>query len=181
MAIVRLGLIVKRAIGVILLVLGLGAAGFVAYYLGRDLTIWILGRHTPAYVTDKWVERTATHADGTLEFNYYVEYVFETRSGTVLTTTKPVSVNEWGGAMPQPRQVPDEQPSWLVGRKLAQERPIDIIYFPLYPRHNRIDDSRFVPFLLVTYVPIIGVMIALLALGCHLSGLDARSLIKHWG
>lgn len=164
----------KRVGGIILLILGLAGAGFLVYQLGRDLTIWVLGRHAPAYVTEKWVERTETSTEEQLEFNYYLEYVFETRRGAVVTTTKPVSVNEWGGTLPPARKIPEEPPSFVANQSLVQDRPIDVVYFPLYPRHNRIDDSRYVPFLLLTYVPVIGITFALLALGQYLTGFHIR-------
>lgn len=172
----QVDMLIKRAVGVILLVLGLVGAGFLVYHLGRDLTIWVLGRHTPAYVTETWVERTEASTEATLEFRYYLKYVFETRGGTVVTTTKPVSVTEWGGALPRAREAPAEPPSFVKEQTLAQEHPIDVIYFTLYPQHNRIDDSRYVPLLLLTYVPVIGITLALLVLGRHLAGLDVRLL-----
>lgn len=173
-----MGQIIKRIVGAVLLLLGLAGAGFLAYYLGRDLAIWVLGRHTPAYVTEKWVERTEASIEETLEFQYYLEYVFETRWGTVVTTTKPVSVKEWGGALPRARKAPIETPSFVKDQTLAQEQPIDVVYFLLYPKHNRIDDSRYVPLLLFTYVPVVGITLALLALGRHLTGLDIHLLRK---
>jgi hypothetical protein len=91
-----------------------------------------------------------------------------------VTTTKPVSVNEWGGTLPPARKIPEEPPSFVANQSLEQDRPIDVVYFPLYPRHNRIDDSRYVPFLLLTYVPVIGITFALLALGQYLTGFHIR-------
>ncbi len=42
-----------------------------------------------------------------------------------------------------------------MGREPCLEKggSIDVVYFPLFPRHNRIDDSRFVPALACAYIP----------------------------
>ncbi len=171
--------IVRRVIGALFLLTGLAGMIFLACYLSRDLTIWIFGRHTPAYVTEKWVERTEASTDEELEFNYFLEYVYRTHAGKVLTATKSVSVREWGGALPRLRVEDADKPVWLGEKMLAQEEPVDVVYFPLYPAHNRIDDSRFVPLLLLSYVPLVGITLALLALGRFWLELDPHLLRRN--
>jgi hypothetical protein len=47
-------------------------------------------------------------------------------------------------------------------------RPIAVTYFPLYPAHNRLDESRSVPILACTHVPFVVLGDALLVLGPQL-------------
>jgi hypothetical protein len=47
---------------------------------------------------------------------------------------------------------------------LATAGDVSVIYFPLYPAHNRLEESRFIPLLACTYVPLLiagGIMLLL--------------------
>ncbi len=40
-----------------------------------------------------------------------------------------------------------------VAGGLMSASEVDVVYFPLYPAHNRLEESRLVPLLACTYVP----------------------------
>jgi hypothetical protein len=46
----------KKLAGVLLLVTGLACLAFTLVNLARDLSLWVLGRHTTAEVVDLWIE-----------------------------------------------------------------------------------------------------------------------------
>jgi hypothetical protein len=138
----------RAFLGVFLLVLGLVGLGLLLYSLVMDLSIWVLGRHTEAEVVELWVERTGASEEGELTFDYFVRYRFLTPNGQVIVDTSQLDVREWGA--------------------LNKGGPLDLIYFPLYPPHNRVDESRFVSVLACAYVPLILVGWACLAVGWYL-------------
>jgi len=121
--------------GILLFVLGLASLGFLIYSLGNDLSIWVLGRHTQAEVIELVATRTSQADEGDLTFSYSVKYRFATPGGQVIVDTARVDVLEWGA--------------------LTEGGPIDVVYFPLYPQHNRVDESRFVSVLACAYIPFV--------------------------
>ena len=58
---------------------------------------------------------------------------FTTPVGQTLTSVSSIGVNEWGS--------------------LDEGDGIAVVYSPLYPAHNRLDDRRFVPVYACTYIP----------------------------
>ncbi len=134
--------------GVLVLSLGLACVLVTAFFLLRDVSIWILGRSVEAEVVDLWLNQTNEAAEGELTFEYYVRYRFTTSNGRTITRDSPVSGIEWSGLSPGSR--------------------VDVRYFPLYPQHNRLDDSRFVPILACAYVPVVLICGLIVAGGWHL-------------
>jgi hypothetical protein len=124
----------KPLVGMLVLAFGLICLTFLVVNLTRDISIWVLGRHTTAEVVDLWLERTSEDGATELTFRYHVQYQFTAPNGQVVTGTSGVSGTEWSG--------------------LTQGSPVAVAYFPLYPAHNRLDDSRLIPFLACTYVPL---------------------------
>ena len=124
----------RTLIGVLLLVLGLASSLFVVLSLARDVSIWVLGRHVQALVVDRWAERTSVEGERELTFRYFVRYKFATPRGQVIAGTSAVGAGEWSG--------------------LGIDSPVDVVYFPIYPVHNRLDESRFVPILTCAYLPL---------------------------
>ena len=135
--------------GGLVLVVALIVAALLALQLARDLAIWVLGREVKAEVVDIWVEQLGEQDEGELEFEYYLQYSFTARSGETITKTTTVSASEWAGGSEEGGQ-------------------IDVVYFPSYPQHNRLDDARYVPLLACSYVPALLIAGALLVAGWQL-------------
>jgi hypothetical protein len=134
--------------GVVLLLVGLAAATFVLASLAADLSLWLLGRRTAATVVDQWAERVGEQEEGELTFRYFVRYEFTAPGGQVVNKTGPLSVLEWGA--------------------LETGGPVSVVYFPLYPAHTRLEEGRFIPILLCSYLPLALVGWAGLSGGWHL-------------
>lgn len=75
-------------------------------------------------------------------------YEFTAFRGQVVTKASPLSVFEWGS--------------------LETGGPISVVNFPLYRAHTRIDEGRFIPILLCTYIALASVVRAGLWGGWHL-------------
>jgi hypothetical protein len=166
--------LLRTLVGSVLLTVGLGCLTFLVINLVTDLSIWILGRRTTAEVVAAWVEETSEENATEQTFEYFVRYRFSTSSSEVFTRTTRVGVQEWGGlGMGGPvgaiYQEQRKVPTHGVG-SLERGILIAVVYFPPYPAHNRLDDSRFVPLLACTYVPLIGLSWAGLTAGRNLLG-----------
>jgi len=144
-----------------LLVVALFLAGWLASLLARDLALWVLGREVQAEVVDLWVEQLGDQKEGELAFQPYLQYRFTTRSGETITTTMSVSMNEWASGSEEGGQ-------------------IDVVYFPPYPQHNRIDDTRFVPLMVCGYMPAVLIAVALLVAGWQLFSPAIRRGAGEW-
>jgi hypothetical protein len=115
------------------MLLGLACLTFLLFNLVQDLTIWVLGRPATAKVLELSVVRTNDVDEGELTFDYFVRFQFDTSSGKVITSTSRLDVREWGA--------------------LNEGGELEVVYFPLYPQHNRIDESRLVSMLACAYLP----------------------------
>jgi hypothetical protein len=184
----------KKGVGVLLLIGGGALLAFLLYSLSRDLSLWVLGRRASAQVIDQWVEATNPEEQDVLEFRYYIRYAFSTPSGRIVVSTKTVAAQEWvgvgqgaqgqggadfysGDAVGPAAPVYQEQEhlSEFAAGGLMSAPTVDIVYFPLYPEHNRLEESRFVPILACTYVPLLVVtVLALLAARGLLGGPSTR-------
>ncbi len=133
---------------VLLLILGLACTGFLLYNLAKDLSIWVLGKHTVAEVVELWVVRTSGNEEGELTFDYYVRYRFSTPGGQEIIDASTLGVTEWGA--------------------LSEGSPIEVVYFPLYPQHNRVDEARFVTLLACAYLPLAVFAWATLGVGWYM-------------
>lgn len=138
----------KTIAGVLLLILGLLCLGLLLYGLVTDLSIWVLGRRTVAEVVDLWVERTSESDAQELTFEYFARYRFATQTGKMITSSSKLDVREWGS--------------------LENGGDLSVVYFPLYPQHNRVDEARFVPMLACAYLPLIVIAWASLGVGWYL-------------
>lgn len=152
-----------RAVGrtiaaILLLLVGLACLGYLAYSLANDLSIWVLGRQTEAEVMELGVIRTNEAEEGELTFDYFVKYRFSTPGGQVIVDTVLLDVREWGA--------------------LTEGGPVDVVYFPLYPQHNRVDESRYVTVLACAYIPL--AMLAWGALGAGLYLLRPAQVREWW-
>ncbi|MGD9316708.1 MAG: DUF3592 domain-containing protein [Anaerolineae bacterium] len=138
----------KTVAGGLLLILGLLCLGLLIYSLVTDLSLWVLGRRTVAEVVDLWVERTSESDAQELTFEYFVSYRFSTPEGKVTNNSLRLDVREWGA--------------------LELGGDVMVTYFPLFPQHNRVDESRFVPVLACAYVPLMVATWASLGVGWYL-------------
>lgn len=176
----------KTLIGLPLLLLGLACLAFMLLNLAQDLSLWVLGQHTTAQVVDLWIEESGEDQTGQPTFQYFLRYRFTTADGQVITKVSSVSATEWvglgqgrgelrySGGEGAPGQAAagtyHEQihvPEYTIGG-LEKGGAVDVVYFPPYPAHNRLDDSRYVPVLACTYVPATALSLAALLSGWHL-------------
>lgn len=148
----------RTAAAILLLIIGLVCLGFLVYSLANDLSIWVLGRHTQAEVMELGVIRTSQADEGELTFDYFVKYRFSTPGGEVIVDTVLLDVREWGA--------------------LTEGGPVDVVYFPLYPQHNRVDESRYVTVLACAYIPL--AMLAWGTLGAGLYLLRPTRVREWW-
>ena len=161
-------------------------------YLVGDVSLWVFGRHITAEAEALWAEQVGERDAGELSFQYFIRYQFTTPRGRVITGTSRAAAGEWAGLgiSGQPHAVDDpfggqvapgapvyQEQSHIPPESgmggLEQGSPVDVVYFPLYPNHNRLDESRFMPLLACSYVPLIMLSLAGLAAGRYL--LPARS------
>lgn len=147
--------------GVLLSSAGLVCLIVTTLFLARDASIWVFGRSVEAEVLELRLERADDYEEGELSFEYFVRYQFATSNGRVVVSSSPISGIEWSG--------------------LTEGSLIDIRYFPLYPEHNRLDDSRYVPLLVCTYIPLVFLSWVVLSSGWYLvrTGLS-RSKGQSW-
>ena len=138
----------KTLVGVVILILGLVCLAVLVASLAKDMSIWVLGRHVTAEVVDSWYELNEDVKGVEFSARYFITYRFATPRGRVVEGTSQVGGMEWSS--------------------LGVGSPVDVVYFILYPLHNRLDDSRFVLFLAITYVPLAFFTWAGLTAGCHL-------------
>lgn len=143
--------IMKRIGGVFLLAVGLFFIGATFYYGAKDIPLWVFGKQTKAEVVDLWVEQLNQlegREGGELQFSYNVKYQFTTPNRRVIINNTKAGPMEWSG--------------------MWEGQQIDIVYFPLYPNLNRLDDSRWVFFLGCTYIPLIVISIIGLRVGWYM-------------
>jgi hypothetical protein len=138
----------RTVAGALILVLGLVCLTVLVVNLARDLSIWVLGRRVTAQVVDSWYERVEVDDGAEFTARYFITYEFTTPAGKIITGTSQLGGLEWSA--------------------LGVGSPVDIVYFPLYPLHNRLDDTRFILLLTITYVPIVFLTWVGLTLGCYL-------------
>ena len=166
----------KKSLGVLLLIGGIVLLGILLFALGKDLSLWVFGQATTAQVIDRWAEPTNAGEQEELTFEYYVRYRFTTPTGRVIVTTKTVAAQEWVGVGHSGRgrvaadfytgeelgasaPVYQEQPhvSEFSAGGVMSASEVGVVYFPLFPAHNRLEETRFVPLLACTYVPFLAV------------------------
>ena len=164
----------RRLLGGLLLACGTICLGLTFVYLARDLSLWVLGHHTTGQIVEKWAEQTSADDQRERTFRYFVRYQFATPDGRVFTRSSSVAPQEWVGLGRGAQQahggtglIADESgtatgvyqeqatvpPATIGGLEVGS--PIDVVYFPLYPAHSRLDESRLVPILVLAYVPLV--------------------------
>jgi hypothetical protein len=120
--------------GSLLLAIGLIFLFFLSKNAVRDIPIWFFGESVSGEIEESWYELIEENK-GELSFTYFVSYSFIAPNGEKLIGSTGLSAQEWSGL-----SVGDE---------------IIVVYSSLNPEINRIDDSRFVPLLLCSYLPFV--------------------------
>jgi hypothetical protein len=150
---------VKRVSGLLLAAAGLVVLAFAGFNLARDASLWVLGRRIEARVIGTWIEHGADDRRGMPVYHWYVRYQFTTPTGRMVTGSSRMAAQEWtalGLRNPVELAVQGQGPTSQAGGATLEEGPsVDVVYFPAYPDHNRLDQSRFVPVLACAYVPLI--------------------------
>lgn len=175
--------LVKTILGTLLLLIGVIGLAVLLLGLARDVSLWVFGRPIEAEVIELWAEEISEEGDAELNFRYFVRYRFSTPDGVVITRVSPVAAAEWAGLGHAARDFDRAsgegvEPDSAAG--VYQERQhvpqdtlgglevggtISIVYFSLYPAHNRLDESRFMPVLICAYLPLLFLVIASLVGG----------------
>ncbi len=174
---------VNLFLGGLLCLIAVGCFLMICVYLAKDLSLWVLGERTTAQVTDAWIESTDDARNGEPAFRYLIRYQFMTRDGQIFAKVVTVSPNEWAGVgfgtinsghdpmdgqyLPASAPVYQEQkhvPPWSEGG-MDKGALIAVVYNPLYPAHNRLDESPYIPILACAYVPFV-----LLGVGFWITG-----------
>lgn len=152
------GLLIRKGVAYTLVAFGLISLSVAMTSLAKDLAIWVSGQRCAAEAVDIWVEQVPndTGAPGS---RYYLGYECTTLDGRTFTGTSRVAPQEWSGlGMGETaRAAYQEQasvPTHDIGG-LEPSRAVAVIYFPLYPAHNRLDESRLVPVLACSYTPLV--------------------------
>lgn len=134
--------------GAVLFLVGSGLGLSLVYFLVRDLSLWVFGAEIGATVDELYVEQIGDRTEGELEFRYYARYHFTAPGGQTVADSTRLDVREWGA--------------------LHEGGTLDIVYFPLYPAHNRLEESRFLPALACAYLPLMVLTWIALGLGWYL-------------
>jgi len=143
--------IMKRIGGVLLLAIGVLFLAATVYYALQDVPLWVFGKQTKAEVVELWVEQLNQidkREGGDLQFSYNLKYKFTTPGGKVIIDDATAGPMEWSG--------------------MWEGQQVDIVYFPLYPNLNRLDDSRWAAFLSCTYIPLIAIAFIGLRVGWYM-------------
>ena len=179
----------RRLVGGLFLACGTVCLVLTVIYLARDLSLWVMGERTTGYVVDMWAEEVDSGDTRERAFRYYLRYQFTTPDGRVFSRASSVSASEWVGLGKGTKSrvgalledestsaagVYQEQPhipeSGMGG--LEEGSPVDVVYFPPYPAHNRLDESRFIAVLALAYVPMLFVSAVGLGVGWQLTRPD---------
>jgi hypothetical protein len=122
----------SRLAGFVILIIGVVLTLLLVQSLFRDIPVWVFGRRTTATIEETSYEYLEKD-DRNLIFHF--KYRFTTPDGETVVSSS--------------RATEEEYISYRPGSEIT------IKYFPLNPSNSRLDDSRFVPFLVFTYIPFI--------------------------
>ena len=127
-----------RIAGFIILIIGVVLSVLLLKSMWRDFPVWIFGRRVPAVIEEMWWEDfdiENRYRKDELNIKYFFSYTFTTSDGEVVLGKSKVTEDEFMGYRP--------------GSEVM------IKYSRINPEDNRLDDSRYVPFLVFTYIPFI--------------------------
>jgi hypothetical protein len=130
--------LVKKIAGFVLLIIGLAFFVLLVRNTINDFPIWFFGRSAAGVVEEKWYELIEQDNSNEFAADYFVRYRFTTPDGEVLSGSTQMAAQEWS--------------AYVEGAEIL------IVYSPINPANNRVDDSRFIPLLLCAYIPFIFVI-----------------------
>ena len=123
----------KKIAGILLFAIGLTFLIFLLKDASKDIPIWLFGRNVTGVVEEKWYELIEENNAGELSFEYFMGYSFTTPQGERMTGSSRLSAQEWV--------------------MYTEGGEVDVIYTSFNPANNRVDDSRFRPLLICSYIP----------------------------
>lgn len=126
---------VKKIIGFVLLAIGLAFLGLFVRNTISDFPIWFFGRSATGVVEEKWYNLIEQENSADFNADYFMSYRFTSPEGNIISGSTQMAAQEWS--------------AYVEGAE------IPIVYSPINPENNRVDDSRFMPLLLCAYVPFI--------------------------
>jgi hypothetical protein len=140
----------RRIAGFIIMIIGAILFVMLVNSMAQDVPVWVFGRRVNATIVEKWWENLdMENLDGNyIDIEYFFGYQFITNDGETVIGKSKVTVDEFMG--------------------YQEGGEIMIKYSPLNPSDNRLDDSRFMPFLLCSYIPFILISIFSLVAGREL-------------
>ena len=151
----------KVLLGLVIFAIGILLTFFIIRFSMNDVPIWFFGKDVVGVVDEKWYELISEEGASDLEFEYFVRYHFVSSGGEVFTGSTSLSAQEWSA--------------------LVEGRDVSIVYSPMDPANNRIDDSRFVPLMLCSYIPIIIIAYFFVTQGWSLLFRELKQeKIPHW-
>jgi hypothetical protein len=163
----------KRVVGALLLFGSLIIAAFLIFSLAKDLAIWGFGRQVSAVMVDRWTEETSEEGVREKTFQYFIKYQFETEDGRLVTRVTSVGAREWVGfGMPGESGIVYKEQEIVPAddmRNAQLGNTVDVIYFPLYPEHNRLNDMRYIPLYLCLYIPTLALSLIGIRIGWSLA------------
>ena len=128
-----------RIVGVIVLIIAALLTFLVVRSMAYDLPVWLFGIKANAVIEDKWWQdpelESKKQDNVVLYLDYYFQYRFTTTEGQEIVGASKVTEDEYMAFQP--------------GSEIA------IKYSRFNPENNRVDDSRFVPFMICSYIPFI--------------------------
>jgi len=162
----------KRILGGLVLLGSLLFAAFLIYSLGKDLAIWGFGKQVSAVMLDRWTEETSEEEVREKTFEYFIKYQFETEDGRLITRVTSVGAREWVGfGMPGESGIVYKEQETVPAddmRNAQLGNTIDVIYFPLIPEHNRLNDMRYISLYLCLYIPTVALSVIGIRIGWSL-------------
>jgi len=157
----------RKTLGSCILLTGLALAGVLSYYRVNDLSLWFFGRHTTGWVIDLWMEAIGDPQSQEKQFQYFARYQFVAGDDRLLTGESRLGAMEWSGLMPAV-VLDAAHANQTIGEQMPRDSCVKVVYFPLYPQHNRIAQDRLIPVLACAYLPLLGLCWACFMVGAYL-------------
>lgn len=133
--------------GLLLAALGVGLLIVFVNFSYKDFSIWFFGKEVTGMVEKTYYVQTG-EADGVRTYEYYIDYFFTAQDGETYQGTTELSISEYG--------------------MFREGGDVKVLYSPVNPSINRVDDSRFMPILFCSYIPVFIIVLLLLINGWRL-------------
>lgn len=133
--------------GLLLAVLGVGLLIVFVNFSYKDFSIWFFGKEVTGTVEKTYYVQTG-EVEGVRTYEYYIDYFFTTGDGEKYQGTTELSISEYG--------------------MYREGGDVKVLYSPFNSTINRVDDSRFMPILFCSYIPVFIIVLLLLVGGWRL-------------